>query len=298
MLIFTEPYKLHKVLARLPKARKIVISDLGPNVSTVELIALELRKLVEQGSKVEWYDHHRWEAEWIRIVRESGAKIYIDNTLCAAAVIAKYAPNELNVEVDSFSEQLARITCAADLWTWSEYMAGWLYRVVERYHGGRGDKWRRMIVKGFYEGSLWWPDLQEALEEYVRREFKGFKQALAKTSLVTVDDCKIVGTLKPPGPPAASIVAAGLLSRYSADIAVIVRRRGKGLSLRSRTVNVREVAVKLGGGGHPRAAGAPLNMPLAWRLLTILIPSLKLSWALRAVAAAVRELGGCTRLRL
>ena len=297
-LFFTEPHKLYKVLDTIPRARRLVIADLGPNKGTIELISAKIRELVNTGVRVEWYDHHRWDESWLKLIRDAGAKLHVDTSMCAAAVVAKYAPDELEVDADEFSEKLARITCAADLWLWNEYMAGWLYRVVERYRGKKGDEWRRMMVKGFYEGSLWWPELEEALQEYIKREFDGFNRSLKSTTVITAEDCVIAGTLKHPGPPATSIVAAGLLSRYNADLAVVVRRYGTGLSLSSRRVNVREIAARLGGGGHPRAAGAPLNMPLLWKLAALLVPRLKLKWALRAVSSAVRELGGCSRLRL
>jgi oligoribonuclease NrnB/cAMP/cGMP phosphodiesterase (DHH superfamily) len=295
---FTEPYKLHKVLNNLPDSKKLVITDLGPNASTIDAIAERLGRLVRDGARVEWYDHHRWQEEWITKIRSLGVKLHVDVSTCAAGVVARYAPQELGVEADEFVNRLARITCAADLWRWDEPMAGRLYRVVERYHGRRGDKWRRSLVKGFYSGSLWWPELEEALNEYLKLEFEGFNKSLRSVRIVERSSCRIVGVLKPRGPPAASIIASSLLSRYDADIAVIVRKRGRGISLRSRRVNVREVAVELGGGGHPKAAGAPLNMPLSLKLLSIFIPKLKLTYALKLVSEAVERLGGCEKLRL
>ncbi len=297
-VVFTEPYKLHRVLKQAPKARRLVIADLGPNASTINEIVSQLAKLRSGGVQVEWYDHHRWQAEWLEKLRSAGVKVYVDVTTCAAGVVAKYAPLEVGVEADEFTVRLASITCAADLWVWNEPMAGRLYRVIERYHGRRGDKWRRMILKGFYEGALWWPELEDALQEYLRLEFAGFEKSLKNTIVVEEAGCRIVGVLKPRGPPSTSILASSLLSRFSADIAVIVRRRGRGISLRSRRVNVREVAYKLGGGGHPRAAGAPLEMPLHLRLLSLLLPRVKLGYALKAVARAVGELGGCSKLLL
>jgi oligoribonuclease NrnB/cAMP/cGMP phosphodiesterase (DHH superfamily) len=297
-IFFTEPYKLHKTLTSIPKAGRLVIADLGPNASTIDSIADRLHELARSGVRVEWYDHHRWQEEWITKLQSLGVRLHIDTSTCAAGVVARYAPAELNVEADDFTLKLAKVTCAADLWKWDEPMAGRLYRVVERYHGRRGDRWRRSLIRGFYSGALWWPELEDALAEYLRLEFKGFEKSLRNVSVVERAGCRIVGVLKARGPPATSIIASSVLSRYSADIAVIVRRRGRGLSLRSRAVNVREVAVELGGGGHPRAAGAPLNAPLHVRIASLLLPKLKLNYALRLVADAVERLGGCEKLKL
>jgi len=63
-----------------------------------------------------------------------------------------------------------------------------------------------------------------------------------------------------------SFLAAYLIGRYNADIAVLASIDGK-LSFRSRSVNVREIALKMGGGGHMYAAGAKIEIPLVTRLL-------------------------------
>ena len=298
-LTFTEPYKLHKTLNNVNGVDKIAIMDLGPNTSTIKEIADIIARLSSKGVTVEWYDHHRWQDEWITMLQKRGARVYVDTTTCAAGVVARYAPGELGVDTDEYAERLAAITCAADLWRWDEPMATRLYRVVDRYRGARGDQWRRKLVEGFASGSLWWPELDEALNEYLRLEFSGFNYAFKNTIVQDMHGCRVVAVLKKPGPPSASILGNALLSRFSADIAVIVRARGsKGISFRSARVNVREIALKLGGGGHPRAAGAPLNLSLLEKLIALFYPKIKLKAVMRSVETALRELGGCERLRL
>ncbi len=294
-VVMTEPYKLHKVLSRLERRDRIAIMDLGPNASTFDEVLAALRGLVEAGVRVEWYDHHRWDEAWVKSLAEAGVRVHVDVTTCAAGVVARYAPDELEAEPDEFVERLVSATCAADLWRWDDPLAGRLYRVVDRYKGPRGDEWKRKLIRGFYEGSLWWPDLDEALEEYLRLEFKGFLDAERNVMVREIDGCRVVFVLKRPGPPNASILGNSLLSRYQADVAVIVRRRGRGMSLRSRSVNVREIAYALGGGGHPRAAGAPLQLPLLFRLVSIVYPRVRLRYAARLIEDALRRLGGCPR---
>ena len=295
-VVMTEPYKLHKVLHEVPgNVTRVSIMDLGPNASTFESTLQEVKRLIERGTIVEWYDHHRWDEAWIKSLREVGAKLYIDTSTCAAGVVARYAPRELGVEPDEFIKKLVSATCAADLWKWDDPLAPKLYRVIDRYRGPRGDEWKRNILRRFYEGSLWWPALDEALQEYLRLEFEGFQSALRNTIVRDVNGCRVVLVLKKPGPPNASVLGNALLYRFKGDIAVIVQRRGRGISLRSREVNVREIAFKLGGGGHPRAAGAPLQLPLFYRLVSMIYPKVRLSYAARLVEKAIRELGGCPR---
>ena len=296
-IVFTEPYKLHKVLKNVPRdVKRLAIMDLGPNASTFDEIVSVLDGLLRRSVVVEWYDHHRWREEWINKLSSIGTRIYVDTSTCAAGVVAKYAPNELGVEADDFVKSLVSATCAADLWKWDDPWAPKLYRVVGRYRGSKADAWRRLLVKGFSEGSLWWPELDDALSEYITRELKGFHKNLKRVHLTELDGCRIVFVLKEPGPPNTSILGNTLLHRYGADIAVIVGKRGKGLSLRSIRANVQRLAYRLGGGGHPRAAGAPLNLGFLQRIASFILPSIKLRHAKRIVISAIEELGGCHAL--
>ncbi len=296
-IIMSEPYKLHRSLADIARnlrdVNRVAIMDLGPNADTFDSIIEATRKLVSLGVKVEWYDHHRWSNDWVKTLEELSVHVYIDTSTCAAGVVAKYAPQELEAESDEFIEALVSATCAADLWKWDNPLAPRLYRVVDRYKGARGDKWRRLMLKGFYKGALWWPELDDALAEYLRREFKGFASALKSVVVKEFNCCKVVFVLKKPGPPNASILGNALLRRFNADIAVIVRVRGKGVSFRSQSCNVRDLAYVLGGGGHPRAAGAPLKLPLLYKILSLVYPKLKLYQAIKLVTKGFESVKPC-----
>lgn len=295
---FAEPYKLHKVLSQIDayNTTRVAIMDLGPNTTNFGDVAEKLKELIRRDVVVEWYDHHRWYDEWINQLKDIGVHLYIDTSTCAAGVVAKYAVEELEAQSDEHIKELVAATCAADLWRWDNPLATKLYRVVDRYKGRKGDAWKRKLVIGFSEGSLWWPELDEALEEYLKLEFEGFTKALRSVIVGDKAGCRFVVVLKHPGPPAASIIGNSLVDRYGADFVVIVRRGGsKGISLRSKVVNVREIAVKLGGGGHPRAAGAPLNMPWWARLIARIYPRYKLAYAAKLIEKVLGEIG-CPRL--
>jgi oligoribonuclease NrnB/cAMP/cGMP phosphodiesterase (DHH superfamily) len=296
-IVFTEPYKLHKTLSNTSRRlQRIAIMDLGPNADTFGEITDQLKRLISNGVRVEWYDHHRWRNEWVKELSDLGVHVYVDTSTCAAGVVAKYAPDELESQTDDFIEVLVRATCAADLWKWDDPWAPKLYRIVGRHGGPKGDRWKRVLVKGFAEGAIWWPDLDEALQEYLNKELNGFNKALRNTEVVEIHGCKIVFVLKDPGPPNASILGNSLLYRFQGDIAVIVRKKGTGISLRSIKANVQKVAYELGGGGHPRAAGAPLKLSLPKRLLSIFWPKVRLHEAKKQVLSAVERLGGCSAL--
>ncbi len=294
-LFFTEPYTIDKLLQGLDtNTEKVVVSDIGVNAPTLDSITASLQRLAARGVQVEWYDHHRWQREWIEKLSSTGARIHVDTSTCATGVVAKYAPLELGVEPDDYIEELARIVCAADLWKWDHYMAPKLYRVASRYRGAKGDEWRRKMITGLAQGSLWWPDLEEALQEYITAEFKGFAKALPTLQVDEINGCRIGYVLKDPGPPAAGILAATVMARKNLDVAVIVRRKGSGISLRSQgRINVQKIALAGGGGGHPSAAGMPLKIPWYARLAARIYPPIRLRYARKTVREAIARLGGC-----
>ena len=295
---FAEPYKLCKVLNQIDvsSTTRVAIMDLGPNATIFGDVVERLKELIRHGVIVEWYDHHRWYGEWVNQLKDIGVHLYIDTSTCATGVVAKYAVEELDAQLDEHIKELVAATCSADLWRWDHPLSTKLYRVVDRYKGRKGDSWKRKLIIGFSEGSLWWPELDEALEEYLKLEFEGFAKALRNVIVGSKAGCRFAVVLKHPGPPAASIIGNSLIDRYNADFVVIVRRGGsKGISFRSKTVNVREIAVKLGGGGHPRAAGAPLDMPWWARLVARLYPRYKLAYTAKLIEKVLGEIG-CPRL--
>ncbi len=296
-VIFAEPHHLSHVLRELPGGSHVVIADLGLNEDTMEAIAREVERIQKHGGRIEWYDHHVWPKEWIERLEESGAKLYIDTSTCAAGVVAKYVADRAEKTRDSFVDELVKATCAADLWIWNNPLAPKLYRVAGRFKGPRGDEWRRYMLERLVEGELWWDELNDILLDYIHREFRGFQEALSTLRIENTSNCRIAYVIRTNGPPSAGILGSTLLGRYRVDIVVIIRTWGNGISLRSQNVDVSRIARKIGGGGHPRAAGAALNMPLIYRLISIFWPKIRLRYAKKLVEAAVEEIGGCPQLQ-
>ncbi len=269
-IVFAEPYNLDEALSGLKdyvgSGDRLVLADLGPNKLVFEEVVNLMKHFIDNGVEVEWYDHHIWDPSEEREIKSLGVKLYIDTSTCATGVVVKYFPHERRDE-SGFTERLAKAVCAADLWRWDDPLAPKLFRVA----GNRRDEdWKRRLVDKLSSGILWDDELQAKLEEYVNRELEGMHKAL-KNLVVrgSRSDCLVAATIKDEGPPSSSFVGALMLSRYGADIAVIARPNG-ALSLRSRSVNVQVVAKRLGGGGHPRAAGAKISVPLWVRIASII----------------------------
>jgi len=151
--------------------------------------------------------------------------------------------------------------CAGDLWRFDHWRGGYYLRLVRRKDT---NTWRKQVVKTIADGKAWTQEFEEKILENLEQELK-----LLSSSIDIVEkplnDIKIV-VAESSEDVENSFLAAYLIGRYNADIAVLASIDGK-LSFRSRSVNVREIALKMGGGGHMYAAGAKIEIPLVTRLL-------------------------------
>jgi len=288
-IVYAEPYNIHEALSQLEEhvspGDLLVIADLGPNRESYPRAIEIIRRLTGRSARVEWYDHHIWEESEKNMLKKAGAAVHIDTTTCATGVVARYMPGERGLEPPEWLGELVAAVCAADLWRWDHPLAPKLFRVAEyRYEEGR-EAWRNRLVEKFSRGTLWDEELEKALQSYISLELANFNRILS-TAYVTPPPCIVAATYKSRGPPSNSFIGASLLSRHRADIAVIVRDNG-AISLRSRTVNVREVARQFGGGGHPRAAGAKVRLGLLARLETAILGKKRLA---RKAARMVRRI--------
>ena len=269
-ILFAEPYNIHDMLkdlrGNIDKGDILVISDLGPNETSVKASARILESIIKSGGRVDWYDHHIWPAEWRNLMQSTGVRLTIDTSTCATGVVARYATKYNRTEYNDYLRELEAAVCSADLWRWDHPLAPKLFRVADtRYEEGMV-KWRLRLIAKFSEGVLWDEELAERLESYINMELYNFNKILS-TVYIARGECTVAAAYKVRGPPSNSFIGASLLSRYNADIAVIIRENG-GISLRSNGVNVQIIAASLGGGGHPRAAGAKIKIPISSRIIS------------------------------
>ncbi len=282
---FTKPHMLSKTLRKAlgEKPSRIIVADIGLNPGLVDEVVSMLK---EAHIQVEWFDHHVWNSEWIRKLEDIGVRIHIDTSTCATGVVAKY----LGLD-DEFSTRLVKTICAIDLWKWDYPLAPFMYR-VGMWVDEKSDRLTKLTLF-FASGRLWDESFNKIVEEFVNVELRNYSKADRIVEVIDVGGCRIVLAVKYwNGPPHRSLLAQYLLSRYNADIAVILRPWG-GISLRSRRVDVRKIALALGGGGHPRASGAPL--PASWirRLLSRIYPKILYGPVKKRLVEVISS-NGCT----
>lgn len=263
-LFFTEPYLLDRTLRKVLSAYydKVLIFDLGVNPSIFNDVKSYLDQLVRNGSHVYWFDHHLWNSDWISDVESIGVKLYIDQSTCATGVVAKYVERR-RADVDKdFLEKIVNGVCAGDLWRFDHWLGGYYLRLVRRRDR---DDWRKHVVKTIASGRHWSSDFESKIIDHVESELSYLNERLQVhvknhngLKLAIAESNEIVEN---------SFLASYLIGRFNADIAVLASMDGK-LSFRSRGFNVRDLAVKLGGGGHMYASGAKIDIPWLIRLIS------------------------------
>jgi len=286
---FVEPYNLINSLKDLIRqkndVKKIAVMDLGINVRDLNNYLSVLEHLKKRDIIIEWYDHHIWEKNVIRLFHEKGVKLVIDTSTCGAGVVAKYAFDGL--EEKDCMWTLIEAVCAADIWTWNHPLAPVLYRVYNFPRGPSGDKKRREVLNEFVNCRFWNDDFEQLLEAYINSELIGYLEALKKQKVYQIGKTTFTVTLKAAGPPNTSFLASYLLSKTNSDLAVIIKRDGS-ISLRSRNGIARKIAVCMGGGGHPNASGARISPSFLSKLIWW-IPGLRAWWLKRKVPEKIIE---------
>lgn len=259
-IVYVEPSQILNVIRKYYKRkRSLALIDIGLN----EDVFNELRDIDLSDVDIEWYDHHVWDEEWVEVLRSKNIELHIDRSTCATGVIAK----NLCLEQSSKVNELVDIVCDADMWKFGRYESAFLFRYADL---GSKDHWRNTVfkvIRSYLENTL--KDLVQYIEEdvskYVDEELKVLSSLPSKIIKERIDGITLCIYVKDSYLPSSSIIGNAMLS--FCDIAVLVHEALKSISFRSRKCNVREVAKAFGGGGHPRAAGAPLNTPLVFRLL-------------------------------
>lgn len=259
-ITLTQPHNLHKVLREL-RCDELYICDLGINHLTYQSLVKEISRLRDEGTNIYWFDHHVWQGSWIDKLLSLGVNLYVDVNICAAGVVA----NALKITDDN-SLQLVKATCSNDLWIFNNYLGNFLSRYVVCRSGNR---WRKHLINKLsgFDGSLS-DEIVKCVEEVMDRDLKVFNSVIKNSMVFNVNDVKVAVVMKEWEESSTSYMAHFIMSRHNADI-VIVYKEGS-LSIRSNDLNIRELAVRLGGGGHPKAAGAPFKTPLIYRLLLML----------------------------
>jgi len=226
----------------------LFILDLNPNFTVANKI------VSGRGKKkygLTWVDHHQWHSEALELVKaQPNCRVIINpNAACTALLVAEKLLGdvhlkdahrllvEIAIDDDTFSDKLQLTRRWRILLRWGDWSLR--YRVLEDWIDG--------IV---------WPEWAEIEYERVSKEYeKLLAKALDTIEISSVGGIRVLFAYPDekvhPGDLQRTIESS---TGQQADMYVFIY--DKGVSFRSRVLDVSLVAKMLGGGGHSRAAGA------------------------------------------
>ncbi len=244
--------KIYDYYRKLRKSgvNHIFISDLNPSSS----IALKISRDKRKGAGITWIDHHEWHPDALELLSSMhNVKLFIDPTApCTARILLdrvledSVVPDplfflaEMAEDDDTFANRIDLTRKWRLLLRWGDW--SFRYRVLESWIDG-----------------VIWPDWAE---ETYQKVFEEYKKLLEKT--FTSMEIKRIGD---------SIIVFAYPNQkiHPGDLQLFIEERtgsiadayvfiyDKGVSLRSHSFDVSEIAKLLGGGGHRRAAGASIS---------------------------------------
>lgn len=269
-LIPAAPHSLtdaqQRVIEYAPEDVAVYICDLCPDRdSDIE----PLPDLVAHATDVTWFDHHQWESEYERRVREIGVDLVVGESdeECSTDVTLR----SLDHPFDPRFEELAAVTRDHDLWRREDPrsddladFANWtspeIYIAAVRLHGvDLPDSVQSYIEEQRFEK-------QEFIEKAVKRaEMRDIElQNVSVTETDTESNSNTNENTETTKQITVGITygrcsqneVAESLREQGADAAVVVKPSGSA-SIRGTETFERchEVAAHVGGGGHPKAAG-------------------------------------------
>ncbi|MEM3229259.1 MAG: DHHA1 domain-containing protein [Fervidicoccaceae archaeon] len=249
--------KTHYYLKELKKARakEIYIADLNPGPDIAELILKETTKKCQ--TRIHWIDHHLWDDDTLETLKlcSNIELILSPSAECTSKLIIQTVLRGYDIP----SHLLDLMNLAEDDDTYSnKYELTPKWRIILRW----GD-WeiRYKTLESWIDGYIW-PKWAQEFYEKAHREYRELMEKAIGTAEYSLFDEKRIIFLYP-----SEKIHPGDLQRFveersgsKADVYVFVYK--KGISLRSKTVDVSLLAKAMGGGGHKYAAGVILREPL------------------------------------
>jgi oligoribonuclease NrnB/cAMP/cGMP phosphodiesterase (DHH superfamily) len=245
-LVGAGPYSLDEALenvaAHAPAGIDLYVCDLCPD--EYAWIEEELAAVSEVADSIAWYDHHQWSEATAARVREAGVDLVVGESdeECSTDVTLR----SLDYDFDERWTELAAVTRDHDLWQKedprSDDLADYAYWT---------DPEEYVAVVGAFG-----VDLPPVVEQYIelRRVEKSelIEAAVSRAELKQIGPWTVGVTY---GRCSQNEVAEALREK-GADGAVVVKPAGSA-SIRGSEgfERAHEVAGRVNGGGHPRAAG-------------------------------------------
>ncbi len=244
-LVTTEPGELDRTLQTLAdtltSVGAVYLLDLCPDDSAI----LEpLETIVEAADAVIWFDHHQWDADLREAVDAAGVDLTVGES--DAVATANVAFEALGDDLGDGWADLVAVVRDHDLWLREDPRSDDL---ADYAHWVDADRFIEVVTE---HGADLPAEARALLEERRVEKAALVEAALGRAEYRTIGEVTVGITY---GRCSQNEVAEGM-REAGADAAVVIKPSG-GVSLRGGEGFRRchEVAQRLGGGGHPEAAG-------------------------------------------
>ncbi|QLK27525.1 phosphohydrolase [Natrinema zhouii] len=245
-LIPASPHNVEDALARVAEfgdeGIDCFVCDLAPD--RYEYVEEELAAALETADRVAWYDHHQWGDDVAQAVRDAGVDLVVGDSdeECSADVVYR----SLEYDFSPMYEELAAVTRDHDLWLRedprSDDLADYAYWTDPAEY-----------VEVVREYGV---DLPEWVTDYIA-ERRVEKEALIDQAVGRAELREIGGyTVGITYGRCSQNEVAEAMREQGADASVIVKPAGSASIRGTDEFELcHEVAGKVNGGGHPKAAG-------------------------------------------
>jgi len=221
---------------------RLFVCDLCPD--QFEYVEAELADAVEHAGEVRWFDHHQWTEETAAAVRDAGVDLVVGDSdeECTADVTVR----SLDADVPERFRELAEVTRDHDLWLKEDERSDDL---ADYSYWADADEYMDTVQE---YGADFPEDVMAYIEQRRVEKHELIDRAVDRAAMKDVGEWTVGVTY---GRCSQNEVAEALREQ-GADAAVVVKPSGSA-SIRGTESFERahEVARRVNGGGHPKAAG-------------------------------------------
>ena len=233
---------LEDIASCAPRTR-VYILDLNPDSAGIKQ---PLINLWAADCPVTWYDHHQWDDDVREAVESAGVDLVVDEDECTASLISR--------EFAAYAEKLEDLAeCTKDIDLW----------VRDDPRSERLNVFATIAdVDEYIEAVLWHGadlpgEIEQRIDERLDRDRELEEAAVDRAVIRMAEEYRVAFTYSRGG--RSSVIGNTLVEEMDNDIAVVMKSHG-GVGIYSHSnretfAQCHQIAERLGGGGHPTAAG-------------------------------------------
>ncbi len=241
----------------------VLFTDLSINDVSIPTIKAIIERLKSDNNEIAWIDHHQWSDTALKEVGE--LCIYMiageNPKYCAAELVFNNLFSQ-TIQNDDFGPKIAEIAHYADFNLKSDKYDALLYSLAGSIayinDSVNPEEQLREMISYVSKGDIDNPVVKEAYAKYLQESGENIKELEKSTSSFYAGSIKVgIGYGKGIGSTQACAI---IEQKEHSGISIFINKENGKISLRSiKGLECLPLAVALGGGGHPQAAGGEVS---------------------------------------